>query len=66
MMASFRKGVQCVLHAVARSGPKSQDRVSPEKRPKNHYRQKGPPQSVLHVLRIFEDDGFLSGGVHQR
>ncbi len=62
MMASFRKGVQCVLHAVARSSPKSQDRVSPEKQSKNHYRQKGPLQCVLHVLSVFEDDGFLSEG----
>ncbi len=46
MMASFRKGVQCVSHAVARSGPKSQDRTNPEKRSKNDYHQKGPPQCV--------------------
>ncbi len=29
---------------VAHSGPKSQDRISPEKRSKEHYHLKGPPQ----------------------
>ena len=29
---------------VAHSGPKSQDRIIPEKRSKKHYHLKGPPQ----------------------